>query len=86
LQPCNPSICSCSRGWLRLELDAAATEIALEQAKVSYLHNQEKLDYNHRVLSERNHESAIIITQQKRRLARLCDLLSRHSIRPAYYH
>ena len=38
--------------------------------------NTEKLEYNYRVLEERDHENQSTISQQKRKIARLRDILS----------
>ena len=38
--------------------------------------NTEKLEYNYRVLEERDHENQSTINQQKRKIARLRDILS----------
>jgi DNA gyrase/topoisomerase IV subunit A len=38
--------------------------------------NTEKLEYNYRVLEERDHENQATISQQKRKIARLRDILS----------
>lgn len=44
--------------------------------RATYQLNTEKLEYNYRVLVERDHENTATINQQKRKIARQRDLLS----------
>lgn len=44
--------------------------------RAAYQLNQEKLDYNYRVLLERDAENVATITQQKRKVSKQRDLLS----------
>ncbi len=44
--------------------------------RAAYQLNQEKLDYNYRVLLERDAENQATITQQKRKVSKQRDLLS----------
>ena len=44
--------------------------------RAAYQLNQEKLDYNYRVLLERDAENQATITQQKRKISKQRDLLS----------
>ncbi len=44
--------------------------------RATYQLNTEKLDYNYRVLVERDHENQTTINQQKRKISRQRDVLS----------
>ena len=44
--------------------------------RATYQLNQEKLDYNYRVLVERDSENTNTIKQQKKKLTRMADILS----------
>lgn len=48
----------------------------MESMRAAYQLNQEKLDYNYRVLLERDAENLATITQQKRKVSKQRDLLS----------
>jgi chromosome segregation ATPase len=61
---------------VRLETDIQNLEQHLETMRATYQLNTEKLEYNYRVLVERDHENQSTIQQQKRKIARLRDLLS----------
>ena len=60
----------------RLETDIHNLEQHLEAMQATYQLNTEKLEYNYRVLVERDHENQGTIAQQKRKIARQRDLLS----------
>ena len=60
----------------RLETDLQALEQHLESMRAVYQLNQEKLDYNCSVLSERENENSSTISQQKRRLSSFQSALS----------
>jgi len=60
----------------RLETDIQTLEQHLESMRAAYQLNQEKLDYNYRVLLERDAENQATITQQKRKVSKQRDLLS----------
>ena len=60
----------------RLETDIQTLEQHLESMRAAYQLNQEKLDYNYRVLLERDAENVATITQQKRKVSKQRDLLS----------
>ena len=62
---------------VKLETDVAILEQQLEHMKYVYLLNTEKLEYNYRVLTERDNESKATLTAQKTRLARLRQALSK---------
>ncbi len=70
----------------RLETDIQTLEQHLESMRAAYQLNQEKLDYNYRVLLERDAENQATITQQKRKISKQRDLLSTlmvsHSCQP----
>lgn len=51
--------------------------------RAAYQLNQEKLDYNYRVLLERDAENQATITQQKRKISKQRDLLSSLMVTPA---
>ncbi|DBA94491.1 TPA: hypothetical protein ACH3X1_002082 [Trebouxia sp. C0004] len=61
---------------VRLETDIQTLEQHLESMRAAYQLNQEKLDYNYRVLLERDAENQATITQQKRKISKQRDLLS----------
>ncbi|KAK9866455.1 hypothetical protein WJX84_001227 [Apatococcus fuscideae] len=61
---------------MRLETDLQALEQHLESMRAVYQLNQEKLDYNCSVLSERENENSSTISQQKRRLSSFQSALS----------
>eukprot|EP01018_Ginkgo_biloba_P018626 Gb_00998 [translate_table: standard] len=67
---------------VKLETDIQTLEQHLESMQGAYQLNAEKLDYNHRVLLEREHDNYITAGQQKRRLTKqrdtLCNLKARH--------
>ena len=56
---------------VKLETDVAILEQQLEHMKFVYLLNTEKLEYNYRVLTERDNENKAALAAQKARLARL---------------
>jgi dynein regulatory complex protein 1 len=61
---------------ITLETEIQKLEQQLEVMRATYQLNTEKLEYNFRVLSERDLENSNTINQQKRKLARLQDNLS----------
>ncbi|KAL4435227.1 hypothetical protein ABPG77_001909 [Micractinium sp. CCAP 211/92] len=61
----------------KLEADVASLEVHLDSVKAIYLLNADKLDYNHRVLVERERECKEALLQQKRRITRQWEALSR---------
>ena len=61
---------------IRLETDIQSLEQHLEAIRATYQLNTEKLEYNYRVLVERDQENQSTINQQKRKIARQRDLLS----------
>ncbi|NXT19201.1 DRC1 protein, partial [Syrrhaptes paradoxus] len=61
---------------IQLETDVQNLEKQLQQAKATYLLNQEKLDYNLQVLKKQDEENTIIRSQQKRKINRLHSLLN----------
>mmetsp|Transcript_4676 Transcript_4676/g.15483 ORF Transcript_4676/g.15483 Transcript_4676/m.15483 type:complete len:645 (+) Transcript_4676:346-2280(+) len=61
---------------IRLETDIQNLEQHLEAMRATYQLNTEKLEYNYRVLVERDHENQSTINQQKRKIARQRDILS----------
>jgi dynein regulatry complex protein 1 len=61
---------------LQLEADRQKLERHMEAMLATYQLNIEKLDYNYRVLVERDHENSATINQQKRKIARLRDQLT----------
>ena len=75
---------------IRLETDIQNLEQHLETMRATYQLNTEKLEYNYRVLTERDMENSTTLAQQKRKLARLKDaatdarrrLLVHGSLRP----
>ena len=61
---------------VKLENDRQSLEQHMETMLATYQLNIEKLDYNYRVLVERDHENTATINQQKRKIARQRDLLT----------
>jgi len=61
---------------IRLETDIQNLEQHLEAMRATYQLNTEKLEYNYRVLIERDHENQATINQQKRKISRQRDVLS----------
>jgi len=61
---------------IRLETDIQNLEQHLEAMRATYQLNTEKLEYNHRVLQERDKENELTQQQQKRKIARHRDVLS----------
>lgn len=61
---------------LNLETDRQKLERHMEAMLATYQLNIEKLDYNYRVLVERDHENSATINQQKRKIARQRDQLT----------
>lgn len=59
----------------RLETDIQNLEQHLEAMRATYQLNTEKLEYNYRVLVERDHENQATINQQKRKISRQRDVL-----------
>jgi len=60
----------------KLEHDVMTHEQQLQQMKAVYQLNQEKLQYNHEILRNREDENNIIKAQQKRRITKLQDSLN----------
>ena len=61
---------------IKLETEIQTLEQQLEEMQATYQLNQEKLDYNFRVLVERDSENTHTIKQQKKKLTRMADVLS----------
>jgi len=61
---------------IKLETDVQVLEQQLESMRASYQLNQEKLEYNFKILKKRDDENTITNSQQKRRLTRLQDTLN----------
>jgi len=61
---------------IKLETDVQILEQQLESMRASYQLNQEKLEYNFKILKKRDDENTITNSQQKRRLTRLQDNLN----------
>lgn len=61
---------------VNLENERQTLEQHMETMLATYQLNIEKLDYNYRVLVERDHENTVTINQQKRKIARQRDLLT----------
>lgn len=62
---------------VRLEKECERLELELRRTRDNVLMNSEKLDYNYQVLQRRNDENTIITNQQKRRVARLHEMVAR---------
>lgn len=61
---------------VKLETEIQKLDQQLEEMRATYQLNTEKLEYNFRVLTERDQENNSTITQQKRKINRLQDVLS----------
>ncbi|KAG9396796.1 Sperm tail C-terminal domain [Carpediemonas membranifera] len=59
------------------EQEAATLEQQLEDMRATYQLNAEKLEYNYRVLNERDIETSNLISQNKRKIGKLGDLLAK---------
>ncbi len=56
---------------IRLETDIQVLQQQLQHMQATYLLNTEKLEYNFRVLNEKDEENRATQMQQKRKLAKL---------------
>jgi dynein regulatory complex protein 1 len=61
---------------VKLETDIQTLEQQLEEMRAAYQLNTEKLEYNYRVLTERDMENCATLTHQKRKLTKLKDSLN----------
>merc|ERR1719440_2149264 len=61
---------------IKLETEIQTLEQQLEEMRATYQLDQEKLDYNYRVLVERDSENTNTIKTQKKKLTRMADVLS----------
>eukprot|EP00903_Cladosiphon_okamuranus_P013611 g12676.t1 len=61
---------------IKLETDIQTLEQQLEEMRATYQLNTEKLEYNYRVLTERDMENSATLSHQKRKLTKLKDALS----------
>eukprot|EP01137_Pigoraptor_chileana_P011389 Opistho-2@62167 len=61
---------------IKLETDVQVLEQQLQAMKATYQLNSEKLEYNFQVLKKRDDENQITITQQKRKITRMTDVLN----------
>ena len=61
---------------IKLETDVQVLEQQLQQMRVTYQLNQEKLEYNYQVLKKREEENGTILGAQKRKINRLADILN----------
>lgn len=57
-------------------VNAQTLEQQLEEMRATYQLNTEKLEYNYRVLTERDMENTATLSHQKRKLTKLNDALS----------
>jgi dynein regulatory complex protein 1 len=62
---------------IKLETDIQTLEQQLEEMRATYQLNTEKLEYNFRVLSERDTENTSTLQKQKKKLTKIKDDLSR---------
>lgn len=60
----------------KLEQDIMQLEQQLQQMKATYQLNTEKLEYNYQVLKKRDEENTVTISQQKRKINKLQDILN----------
>ncbi|KAG5186134.1 sperm tail-domain-containing protein [Tribonema minus] len=68
---------------VKLETDIQTLEQQLEEMRATYQLNTEKLEYNYRVLTERDMENSATLAHQKRKLTKLKDALSALAARHA---
>jgi dynein regulatry complex protein 1 len=61
---------------IKLETEVQVLEEHLQTMKATYQLNSEKLEYNYQVLKKRDDENTVTITQQKRKINRMNDLLN----------
>ena len=61
---------------IKLETDIQHLQQQIQQMKATFQLNAEKLEYNYQVLKKREEENILTISQQKRRLTRLQDVLN----------
>jgi dynein regulatory complex protein 1 len=61
---------------IKLETDVQVLEQQLQQMRVTYQLNTEKLEYNYQVLKKREEENGTILGSQKRKINRLADHLN----------
>ncbi|XP_046396367.1 dynein regulatory complex protein 1 [Ischnura elegans] len=62
---------------IALETDIQLLQQEVQQIKAVCLMNSEKLDYNYQVLKKRDEESTILKSQQKRKITKLLDQISK---------
>ena len=68
---------------IKLETDIQYLQQQIQQMKATFQLNAEKLEYNFQVLKKRDEENVVTISQQKRKLTRLQDLLNNLKIKLA---
>ncbi|KAJ3372770.1 hypothetical protein HDU91_002130 [Kappamyces sp. JEL0680] len=68
---------------IKLETDVQVLEQQLQQMRVTYQLNTEKLEYNYQVLKKREEENGTILGAQKRKINRLADHLNLLKIKSA---
>ena len=61
---------------IKLETDIQHLQQQIQQMKATFQLNAEKLEYNFQVLKKRDEENVVTISQQKRKLTRLQDVLN----------
>lgn len=61
---------------IKLETDIQHLQQQIQQMKATFQLNGEKLEYNYQVLKKRDEENVVTISQQKRKLTRLQDVLN----------
>ncbi|XP_071451560.1 dynein regulatory complex protein 1 isoform X2 [Hetaerina americana] len=68
---------------IALETDIQVLQQEVQQIKAVCLLNSEKLDYNYQVLKKRDEESTILKSQQKRKITKLLDQVSKLKLKIA---
>ena len=61
---------------ISLEMDIQILQQQIQQMKATFQLNAEKLEYNFQVLKKRDEENTVTISQQKRKITRLQDILN----------
>merc|ERR1719240_1906179 len=61
---------------ITLQTEVQSLQQQLEEMKATYLLNTEKLEYNYRVLTTRDDENTTLLTQHRKKIAKLKETLS----------
>ncbi|KAM3861074.1 dynein regulatory complex protein 1 [Diretmus argenteus] len=67
----------------KLDTDVQIMQRQLQQTKATYILNQEKLEYNYQLLTNREEENIMILSQQKKKITRQHDVVKNLKIKVA---